>query len=179
MMSIPLDSYESIADAVISIKAHDEVKQQLAEHEQVFTDAVKLIFPEILHVSNVMWNYAGFLSYYARNISVWTPASETPVLSFCPKHDLNGYSKFTSQARAKLAGIACALHELFSTRKLYADMHIEDRCPAKRALLGVKLDNSVRKAKHIAFSFNTDLKSLPEMKAALEEIKLSKKDVES
>lgn len=92
-----------------------------------------------------MWNYVGFLSYHARQISIFTPAYEMPVLTFYP----NSIPKFTSQARAKFAGVAFALHMIFSSQMIYANVAECSSLPMHKSLLGTKLNTSIMTTKAV------------------------------
>lgn len=164
---ILLDSYDSIAGAVAGIKTHDEVTTALAEHEKVMSDALDVVLTHALGLPEVIWNYTGTMSYCTRGISVWMKSSEQCILTFCTKHGM----KFSSAARAKLAGVACVLHDMFSTRALHIAISEEDVSPAKATFLGTALHKSSKSMKEYALAFSRDLTCLEEIKDVIAECK--------
>lgn len=174
MTNVPLDSYKSIANAVTHIKKNDDVKELLKQHEDVLDDVCEIMLPKMIGVKSTMWNYVSFLSYHARQISIFTPASETPVLTCYP----NSIPKFTSQARAKLAGVAFALHVIFSSQMIYANIVKCSSSPVHKSLFSTKLKSSTTVTKLFTFSYGKDLTSLEQIKQALEDAKKVSSDNE-
>lgn len=174
MTNVPLDSYTSIANAVTHIKKNDEVKELLKKHEDVLNDVCEIMLPKMIGVKKTMWNYASFLSYHARQISIFSPISETPVLTCYP----NSTPKFTSQARAKLAGVAFALHMIFSSQMIYANVVKCSSLPMHKSLLGTKLNTSIMTTKLFAFSYGKGLTSIEQIKHVLEDAQKASSDNE-
>lgn len=167
MTNVPLDNYTSIANAVMHVKKNDEVEELLKQHEDVLDDVCEIMLPKIIGVKLTMWNYVSLLSYHARQINIFTPAYEMPVLTSYP----NSMPKFTSQARAKLAGVAGALHMIFSSQMIYANVAECSSLPMHKSLFGTKLNTSIMTTKLFTFSYGKDLTRLEQIKQALEDAK--------
>lgn len=173
MTSIPLSGYESVADAVTSIKTHREVMTSLKEHERTLDDVVSMLLQSALKAGKLVWSYCdfGYSDYSmncARGVVIWSKKSEMPVMSFNIKSSIHGNVAFSSKSRAKLAGIACTLSMLFSKKPLDAkvidDMQDESQ---HRVMLGCMLKRRATSVKDVSIMSSERLQSLAEIQRLL------------